>query len=358
MISRLSSPLAITGAGAVTPVGPSAARTCAALRAGLSAFAEYPLFRPATREPGWDPEEPLRAARVPNIDPRASGPTRLVDLASSALGDLFRTAGLRRDDLARAALLIALPANDPATERWGSPERFVEALGRRTGLASFVTLRTARSGHTGALELLADASALLTAGGVECCILLAVDSYLSPDRLAWLDAERRLKSDRNVDGFIPGEAAVALLLEAPARARARGANVRAVAGAVGFGVEPEALQSESQSTGVGLAAALRAVLPEACGEVPSLISCDLNGEHYRAFEWGVVAGRLCERLGGAPRLVHPADCAGDVGAASGALLIALAAAGLERGRTPPARSFVWCASDGELRAAARIERAE
>jgi 3-oxoacyl-[acyl-carrier-protein] synthase-1 len=357
MTSRLSSPLAITGAGAVTPVGPSAARTCAALRAGLSAFAEYPLFRPATRDPGWDPEEPLRAARAPNIDPRVSGPARLIELSSGALGDLFRDAGLRRDDLARAGLLVALPASDPATERWGSPEGFVQALCRRTGLTSFATPRTSASGHTGAIELLAEASALLSSGDVSCCILLAVDSYLSPDRLAYLDGEHRLKSDRNVDGFIPGEAAVALLLETPARARARRVRVRAVAASVGFGVEPETLRSESQSTGAGLAAALRAVLPDDRPDLSSSISCDLNGEHYRGFEWGVVAARLGERLGGVARLMHPADCVGDVGAASGALLIALAAAGLERAHPPSPRAIVWCASDGALRAATRIEQA-
>ncbi len=52
-------------------------------------------------------------------------------------------------------------------------------------------------------------------------------------------------------------------------------------------------------------------------------------------------------------LVHPADCVGDTGAASGPLMLALAAQGLHDGKVA-GPCLVWCSSDGPPRAAAAL----
>ena len=52
-------------------------------------------------------------------------------------------------------------------------------------------------------------------------------------------------------------------------------------------------------------------------------------------------------------LEHPADCVGDAGAASGALMLALGALGLHDGDVA-GPCLIWCASDGPERAAATL----
>jgi len=62
-------------------------------------------------------------------------------------------------------------------------------------------------------------------------------------------------------------------------------------------------------------------------------------------------------LGDPLRIEHPADCMGDPGAAYGAIMLALAAHDIARGRCPTP-CLVWAASDGEERAVALLSSAK
>jgi 3-oxoacyl-[acyl-carrier-protein] synthase I len=188
---------------------------------------------------------------------------------------------------------------------------------------------------------------------VGAVVVAGVDSYLPAARLALLDSAHRLKSARNVDGFVPGEAATALLLESPQRPRAHAPPPLGVVAALGLGDEPETSRSERASTGVGLCRALRAVVPAAC----PWVLCDLNGESYRAFEWGLARARMGEPFGALRRLVPTAASLGDIGAATGGALVASALAAFRRGYAPAEQAVLWAASDGPQRAAARVSAA-
>jgi 3-oxoacyl-[acyl-carrier-protein] synthase-1 len=345
-------PLAITGASAITAVGTDVAQTCASIRAGIHGAREHAWFRPEGWDPEWDAPPPLVAAPVREVDPALEGPPRLLALLVPALGDLVKAARLRRADLGECALLLALPEADEAVDAWRLSETFVAALCAKTGLA-FKLLRVSRAGRTGGLALLGEAGALIGAREVRSAIVTGVDSYLSGDRLALLDRTHRLKSPRNVDGFVPGEAAAALFVEAPGHAAARRVPVLATVTHVGLGDEPQPLRGDRQSSGRGLAEALRAVVPERA----RWVLCDLNGESYRAFEWGVVRARLGASLGDVERLVHPAASLGDVGAATGGVLAACVVAALQRGYAVADEAVLWASGDGAGRAAARLERA-
>jgi 3-oxoacyl-[acyl-carrier-protein] synthase-1 len=345
--------LAVTAASAITAAGADVDQTCSSIRAGVTRLREHAYYESTPHDPEWEEGDPLVVAAVDGVDPLLDGPARLVALLKPALADLFRRAGLKRRDLAEHALLVALPAPDDAVASWGLGDAFVEGLCRELGL-SFAATRSSRAGHAGVFELLREAGALLAAGGARSCIVAGVDSYLSEDRMQRLDGAWRLKSARNVDGFCPGEAAAALLVEAEKPARARGAPIQAVVSALGLAAEPETVSSDRQSTGRGLTEALRGAMHPDRG--PAWVLCDLNGESYRAFEWGVALARLGERLSGVRKLVYPALSLGDVGAATGAVLVAAAAAGFRRGYAPAGEAVLWTASDGPLRAAARVGR--
>lgn len=346
-------PLHLTGVAARTAVGGNVEQTAASIRAGIARLGAHASYQATSRDPEWEPQEPLTVAAAPGINPALRGAERLHALLIPVLTDLVESASLLRRNFAECALLLALPARDEAVASWRLAETFAPEVTRRTGLV-FKTSRQSLSGHAAVFELLAEASALLASGEVQTCLVAGVDSYLSPDRIALLDESYRLKSPRNVDGFCPGEAAAALLLDGP-RSRRQGLS-RATLTGLGLGLEPEPMQSEKVSTGAGLVDALRAALP--AEGAPDLLLCDLNGESYRAFEWGVAQARLGERLSSLRQTVLPARSVGDVGAATGALLIATAVEALQRGWAPGGEALLFTSSEESLRGAARVSRLE
>lgn len=347
-------PLAITGIGAITAIGDDAAESAASARAGLMGFGEHP-YRPIPRDDADEDDRPLLAARVSRVDPKLDGPSRVVELAAIAHADLLRDAEIEAEDLRGTALLVSLPAHDAAVASWGLAGDFVPRLARRTGVGSDHQ-RVVERGAAGMLELLGEAEKLLASRAVRRVVLLGADSYLAEDRLKALDAAYRVKTPRNVDGFIPGEAATALLLETVEHAAKGQTVVDAVIANLGLGSEPEGFSSDKQSSAVGLTTALRGVLPEA-RRGGAYVICDLNGESYRAIEWGLAAVRLGDALGPVKRLVHPANGWGDIGAATGGGLLILAAASFRRGYAPSDDAILFAGTDGALRAAARVTRA-
>jgi hypothetical protein len=116
------------------------------------------------------------------------------------------------------------------------------------------------------------------------------------------------------------------------------------------------LDGLSSSTKLGGDQALTEVFRglHAPGSGPSLVVCDLNGETARAREWAIVATRIGKELGGmVPQ--HPAITTGDLGAASGPVLLAYAAAALAReDEASNGRAWVYASSDDSLRAGATL----
>lgn len=343
-------PVAVTGLGALSPVGGGVVQTCASIRAGLDRFTEYPLYDVLTADPEWDDPEPLIGS-TSKLDLNAQGPDRMLEHAMPAIREAMERARLMRKQLARTALWLALPEDHPSLANWHLP-RFTDVLLQRTGLSQLSDVKADLLGHAGVLRLIEEASALLHRGEADACVVVGVDSYFAPERLRALDEARRLKSVRNVDGFLPGEAACALVLETEAMANARGQPILGVVRALAVATEAQPLTSDKQSTGAALTRVFRSLLT---GAKERFVLCDLNGESYRAFEWGLIRTRVGDRFGELRELIHPAMSLGDVGAASGAVQIACALSAFERGYAAAPEALVWCASDSGLRAGARIE---
>ncbi|HXI56145.1 MAG TPA: hypothetical protein VNO55_08805 [Polyangia bacterium] len=348
--------LVLSGFELLTAVGNDARQTCASIRAGVSRIAEYPFFAPTTLDPGWDEQEPVMVAAVKTVPFELPLRARLVALGAQVLRALPGQVPLTRADLAQTALLVALPWADDAVKEAQIPTRLVPELLHACGLPDFPVMRTVAGGHTAVFELIELAEKLLAQQQAASAIVLAVDSYLGGQRLALLDQAWRLRSARNVDGFVPGEAAAALFIETQTAARRRAGKVAALIGSVGRGSEPNLVTSDDQSTGRGLTDAIDQAFAESTttGLCPWVL-CDMNGESYRAYEWGLARTRIPARLGSVGRLVHPADCIGDVGAVTGAVLLGIAAGGFARNYAPAGEALLWTASDGPTRAAVCVE---
>src|SRR5436853_7542086 len=82
--------------------------------------------------------------------------------------------------------------------------------------------------------------------------------------------------------------------------------------------------------------------------------CDLNGQRYRNEEFTFTLTRTQPLLVKAHDFATPADCWGDVGAASGPLFAMLAIASGLRGYASGPRVLLWAGAEAGQRAAALL----
>lgn len=326
---------AITALGAITAVGHGAEPACAAIHAGIS--------RPS-KVPGFEVMDEDSQEALPLIGFPVQGYTegfhligRWMRLARGCVGDLLEHPGTPapsdRPAWERAGLVAVLPAPDEQVllcERDQVPEWLREdyllPLHRALGLPLEPRgLELLPLGHAGTAAAVQLGLQRLREATWERLLIIAVDSLLDPLLLESLAEYGRLKSSEAPTGLMPGEAGVALLLESESAARRRGAAALSVVAGVATGREEHSWLSETPSAGRALGdcilGALRHVWPSQPFEGD--IYCDLNGEEWRAREWGCMLTRVANRWR-QPRLHLPCNSVGDTGAASGALGLLLA----------------------------------
>lgn len=185
----------------------------------------------------------------------------------------------------------------------------------------------------------------LESARLERVLVVAADSQLDPTALQLLAEENRLKTSEAPLGLQPGEAGACLLLERPGSAQQRGAKRLAFLSGVATAQEKDHYFSGKPNPGAGLAECIGEVLERACpsGSFEGDVYLDLNGEQWRAQEWGMAQVRLKPRLEASA--VHlPCVTLGDIGAASGALGACLAIHDLTLGHARSGQSLVVTSS--------------
>ena len=197
-----------------------------------------------------------------------------------------------------------------------------------------------RAGAAGVGLALQRASEWLTTRAVAKVLILAADSLLDPMSLDWLAADRRLKTDEDPAGMAPGEAGVALLLGPGIGTRRHQATIltHVVEGA------ELAWSSPDRLAGRQLASALRKSATANGAPLGPDLYCNLNGESWRAHEFGTALATAMPSVG-THRLQVPATSVGDTGAASGCLAVVAATHDLARSRARSQRSWVVATSD-------------
>jgi 3-oxoacyl-[acyl-carrier-protein] synthase-1 len=118
-------------------------------------------------------------------------------------------------------------------------------------------------------------------------------------------------------------------------------------------MEQNLIKTDDICIGKGLSEAVAQVssalkLPE---EKIDATYCDLNGESYRSEEFAFTALRTQAAFVDSLDNITPADCWGDMGAASGPLFAILAVASSQRGYAKGPRSLLWTGSEGGQRSA-------
>jgi 3-oxoacyl-[acyl-carrier-protein] synthase I len=341
----------VGGAGLLTAVGLSAPETAGSVESGVMRFEEIDWldrgFEPFTLATVAEENLPPLAEALQAESGLTTRETRLLRLAAPALAECLEPLAQRSGLL---SVIMALP--DAAGSVPIDPKQFLGRLkiqsGLRLDLAGSTVVTKGRAGGLIALEL---ARRQLSSGGRHVLAVGGVDSYLDPYLLGTLDLEGRIKSERHLDGFIPGEGAAFLSLTSRRGAEAAGLKALATLAPGGESFEKGHFYSPEPYLGDGLATALQGLFDAARLTSPVLdVYSSMNGESHWAKEWGVALLRNKDAIAEAHAIHHPADCYGDLGAAAGPAMTILAVTGL-RDRSWRSPTLVYASSDRGERAA-------
>ena len=344
----------VIGVGCLTSVGLDAPMTAASVRAGITRLQESRFI-----DLGG---EPMVVSRASFIAEELDGADRLAALAVppllEAIAPLRRQSGTSLKSL-RIPLFVGAPAARPGWSHDAESQLLSRIVERAELSLSQRDVHAASSGHAASVAAIAAAVELIAAGKADVVLAGGVDSYQDVETLEWLDSGRRLHSERNLDGFVPGEGAGFCLLASSSAAHRLGAPILARVRATSITREPHPVTGEGVCVGEGLTTALHDVLGElADGQRVDWTLCDMNGESFRATEWTYAYVRSGRKHRDPLEIWHPADCYGDIGAASGAVLAAVAIGAWSRKYARGPRCLIWTSADAGTRGDLLLESAE
>jgi 3-oxoacyl-[acyl-carrier-protein] synthase I len=342
--------LQILGLGASTPVGRDVWSSAAAVRAGVCGFSEHPFMVDSAGEP-------MRIARAPWLDVALDGAERQEQLLTPVINEALRFPTFARaPSSVRMGLVLAMSPSRPGR----SQNLAADLLDRLTAHdpGRFKSMQVFEVGHAGGHLALHAAASAFASNALDTCVVCGIDSYLAPETLEWVDACDQLHGGgplNNAWGFVPGEAAGALLVGTPEFVHETGVEPLAELVGQGIGKEAQLIKTDAVCRGEGLTQAFREALEGLTfGETVHNVYCDLNGEPYRADEYGFTALRTGQYFRAPSDFVAPADCWGDVGAAGVPLHFALAMISHRKRYSKGPISLVWASSESGERGAALV----
>jgi len=317
--------LAITAVNAITAVGHDAAMIAAAVRAGISRFSEYDDFPDGEGNP-------IIVAHIRGIDEGLDTCARMAASAKLCLDTLlsgyFRN-GTQHPSQIRIFLGTSMEERPgPRYEEscmWSLP-------GVMEKWAAKPSVETFPRGNASVPYSLAEAGMLIESDPRALCIVGGIDSLLRDSTLNWFEQDARLKSVSygRHQGLIAGEAVCFMIIEGPERARQANRPILARITGLGLAEDPEPRAYNASSRGTGLAEACRAALVGTSGESVCAVLGDLNGENSRTVEWSMTETNCFGMRDTGRKLWKPANCYGDIGAATGAVMVTVAAQGFAR----------------------------
>lgn len=332
-------PVAILSTGLVTSVGLSAAASCAAIRAKISNPTET-RFIDSRGE--W-----IMAHQVP-LAPPWRGRLRLVKMAAIAIGECM--GGADASAWRAVPMLLCLAEKDRPGRLADIDDALFTEIERELGMKFAPDSAVIAHGRVSAAIAMARARTLLHEQQVEQVLIAAVDSLLAGPTLAALEHGARLLTHQNSNGFIPGEAASAVLVGRPSVY----APVQLVCTGLGFGVEQAVINSGDPLRAEGLTAAIRTALADAGCEMQDLDFriVDVSGEQYHFKEAALAVSRILRIRKNHFYMWHPADCIGEVGAAAGPAIFSVASAAARKGYADGNKLLCHFGNDAGQRASA------
>jgi 3-oxoacyl-[acyl-carrier-protein] synthase I len=299
--------LAVISAGLVTSVGLNTATTCAALRCRLNNFIE-------TGFTDLD-DEPLIGAPVPWPDGRIRL-EKMAEMAASAIRQAMTSANLALQQLPHIPLILCIAETERAGRMQDHNNALYDALEQQFGHAFHADSGILANGQVSVVFAMNHARHLLYEKNHDVVLVVAADSLLNRATVvANLEQERLLATDIRA-GFIPGEAAGALVVTRPDAQ----VDVQLLVFGIGAGKEKALPQNDVPLQGKGLATAIKAALKEADAQAEEIDCCiaSVSGEDYYFEELALAQ----QRTGIAAPLWLPAESLGETGSVIGCIQLA------------------------------------
>lgn len=347
--------LGIAGVGMMTSLGCNTAMTLAAVNAGISRYQVSSFYNRHSK--------PITVAKVPD---EALPPLKMTPDLKLLSGREKRLLQISIPAITEA--MAHYPFKHPLPLFLAGPEKLCSGAKKIVAATFFnhlvvqgnvnIDLQRSRyfaTGRAGVIEAIASAFQFIVDTKMPYVLVGGVDSYLDAATLGYLDVDDRVLAENSSDAFAPGEGAAFILVSTDALSTQSQHAV--VISPPGIGSEPGHLYSDEPYLGQGLADAFSSAIQNGNGAKVSTIYSSMNGENYFAKELGVAV--LRSKLAFQEDFLHehPADCLGDIGAATGAVLIALAHQSLVKDKRLT-QKLVYCSSDFSNRAAICLAKAD
>jgi 3-oxoacyl-[acyl-carrier-protein] synthase-1 len=329
--------LAITGTGLVTSVGQTAAQSCAAFRAKMSNPTETRFIDSGGQ---W-----IMAHQVELAQPWR-GLSKLAKMAALAIEEALQD--LPRPQWSSVPLLLCVAEAERPGRMDGLDDRLFPQIQEELGARFAADSAIIAQGRVGVAVALLQARKLIAEGGHARVLIAATDSLLTWPTLSHYEREGRLLTERNSNGFMPGEGAGALLIE-PALGQAG----ELVCSGLGFGREAAHIDSGEPLRADGLTHAVRAALTDGGLEMHDCDYriADISGEQYYFKEAALTLNRLLRRRKEDFEIWHAAECVGEVGSVAGLACLAIAKSAHAKAFAPGPTVLVHLANDDGRRAA-------
>lgn len=309
-------PLAITGVGMVTGVGLNAPATCAAIRCAIDNFQDTRFMDNGGE---W-----IMGCEVPLEQPWR-GKTKLLKMAAMAIRECLQDNPQLNTQA--TPMLLCLSEHERKGRVIDDDNQFFLDLQEELQLQFHEKSRIIAHGHAAVGVAMKHARRLIQEFGCNHVLITATDSLLVGATLAHFEEHERLLTSTHSNGFIPGEAGAALLVESYS-----GRKNQLVCTGLGFGVEKAHVYSEEPLRADGLTVAIREALDDAGCEMGDLDFriTDISGEHYAFKEASLALLRLLRKRKETFDIWHPADCVGEVGSTLGLVMIGVLKAACEK----------------------------
>jgi len=302
-------PLAIAGMGMISCLGEGAEVNAAAMRCDYDGFSQTTFNQPFSSEPqlGAQIETDLRGiAKLSYMN---------IVAVKEAIKDL-------PEGYEGLTLIYCMPEKSRQSF-FNNEESLREIMENTFQELHLGTLGPASSAfwqhRCGFVSALKQAQELLYTQGREYVLIVSIDSLLNNATLSQYGGglygeERRLLGDGHSNGFIPGEAATAILLSTQ-----KDKSTVIISG-VGEGQETATLDNEEEVLrGNGIADAIKQASQDASVEIHNtgFRVSSVSGEDYFFTEAALAQIKTLKQKVDEQPLWHPADCVGEVGAAIG-----------------------------------------
>lgn len=330
--------LSVPRIGMASSVGVNALSCCAAIRARVARFEQVPFHDGKGK--------PIIAAPAAEAAGQRTGYGRILSLLEISIRECASPLPSKGE---LPPLLVCLDVPDRRDYPKDVGPKVLADLATALKVRLSKESRAFLMGPPGVFRALETARQLIRSGSAETCLVAAGDSLINDRALAELEGSRRLKTEFNPDGVIPGEGAACLALEAPKKSRP---GLMEIVG-IGFGTEASAGKPDEPNLGVGLAQALQSALADAdvgLQDVDFRIG-GMTGERWSFMEASTAMARVQRVHRESFELWVPAEKLGDVGAALPGCMLVAAAVGFSRKYAPGQSAIVFATSLQSERAA-------